>query len=294
LRFYKSPDQNDICWLELLPRDVQNHIASYLVFRDRESDQEFIKRTSRIKEITCDDPYWYRDRKTCEYGDVKIVLNGDWSIVAPASLSIANKKTRKKKILYRFPFSLGDSFVTDTFMVGASPDFSKVILAQEDDKKVDVKIFDVMSEKSKKYSLQKESLLVSEKQEARYFIPNERIYCQALAMSNDCTFMGAILKYSYKTSDWYYLHIATINDAMEDLSPFGSKLIIIDKPNYVAFNKQGTKVIVRHNNVVHKIFALCAEGECEQKSIKTLAAYFKQRGVCKELKSSTSSVSLIG
>lgn len=40
--------KQSICWLELLPPEIQDHIASYLVFRDRETDQEFIKRALGI------------------------------------------------------------------------------------------------------------------------------------------------------------------------------------------------------------------------------------------------------
>lgn len=50
----------------------------------------------------------------------------------------------------------------------------------------------------------------------------------------------------------------------------------------VAFNKQGTKVIV-HNNKEYEIFDLCDEVEHKQKGEKILVDYFRQRGVCKNL-----------
>lgn len=271
-----NANNNGICWLELLPAEIQDHIASYLIFRDRETDEQFIKRALAIAKNRSE----YNDDVpciSCEFLDTKITIKR--SMWHPFIVSIANKKTGSNKDLYdHFNFFEFAPRVRSS-LLACSPDSSKIVFGPiwflGDQEKIQV--LNINKSAQSKYSFKEDS----------------QINNSDIGISND----GKMLALLYSKSSTVFsrelmLDIFHISDLTKDASQLSDKeklkcQAIGINASIVAFNKQGTKVIVR-NDSEYEIFPLVDEDEHKQKSLKTLQDYFRQRGVCKELKNSAS------
>jgi len=249
-------EEPGICYLELLPAEIQDHIAQYLVFRDRETDQELIARTQGMKQ-GCDE-----NRKN-EYLNGKFTLENRWLLFTMV-LNAYNKKTNQKKMLCEFEHYQSDG--SDDFLYSPAADCSKVIFLKASGiSKSLVQVFDLLASSKKEERISGSTL-------------NRSIYGHgdcAIGISCDGNIYARV--WDVFESGKVFLRIGRLkgDDIMK-------RQITISEPRCVAFNKQGTKVIVR-NNKEYEVFDLCSESEHNQKSRKILADYFRQRGICKNL-----------
>src|SRR3984885_4419086 len=266
---FEEPPKDGICYLELLPAEIQDHIASYLVFRDKENDQEFIERTSLIEEITYDDPDLYNEYKGYRYRDTEVVLDGAWNVMYRPSLRITRATTKRKVELYSF--GLTEEFEVKNIVSGASPSFSKVVLAQNEGEKTNIKVFNVSEKTRSNHSLSSNEIVQN-------IYLNAKSECKAVGISNDGTWMACLINIEPLGCA---LRLKSFTDVIKNRQLY-IKIISVKNPDRVVFNKQGTKVILR-NNSEYEIIRLCDEAEHKQKSEKTLADYFRQRGICKNL-----------
>jgi len=269
----KKFPNNGICWLELLPPEIQDHIASYLVFSDRETDQEFIKRTLGITLIqVCGVSTRYKYLNSI----IKIKRSGLFF-----ALSIIHKKTRKERSIcsYFCSSEFAPRRISDS-LVACSPDCSKVIYSPDADRELPQKLhlFDIYKNTQSKYYF-------GNRDDRKIRYVNNAISSDGKILTSLLHGFGDSSPFPARNSG---LHISDISDVTKNILELSDeeiakcKLITINNPNIVTFNKQGTKVIVR-SNYEYEIFDLCDEAEHNQKSRKTLADYFRQRGICKNL-----------
>jgi len=265
----KDPSINTdgICWLsdDKLPSDVQNKIAQYLTFNDRETDTEFITRAKELLKNgglkTQDEIYKKIHDHTIIYkrkgGDIELIANKETrdSSAPHTVLSVSTGLTvysHKNKVLNKlyathrcFP-----QYFSETFFEVA-PDFSKAILVEDFESEIKVNAFDIVTKKNIcKESLKKVSIGL------RY----------PVAISSDGSTLAFVEDSQLK-----------IKNILKDKNK--EVLIPLHLVQRVDFNKQGTKIIVQGGNGKYIIHPLVSQEKHALKSKKTLPDYFNQKGI---------------
>src|SRR5581483_614126 len=85
-----------ICYLTLLPREIHDHIASYLIFNDRESDDEFIARTKTYGAISQEHLglIQQHESKTFHWGEGSLGTLRTYSIDGSKIISLEKKSDK--------------------------------------------------------------------------------------------------------------------------------------------------------------------------------------------------------
>lgn len=248
--------QQPICYLALLPADIHDHIASYLIFNDRESDDEFIARTRTAGTITSEHS------------------------------AMINKHENYKFTVYSTRGTLR------TYSV----DCSKIItLERQDEPKVTILDIqhNTMKESAKLAELSRESIksLIGKialsrtgshyaqlRDERRQESFNERVSYK------DCLLIKNVL--SSETQQFpipsQYNNFISIG-----FNKQGTKII-------VHANKYGTWELIPEDETpeIHYMVLLVSQEEHEEKSKKTLAHYLRHICCCDDLKKSLKSYTM--
>lgn len=235
-----------ICHLALIPKDVQDIIASYLIFEDKETDAELVERALETAQLPpalslCEPFLRFRE-------------------LSPDSTEIASYLIDRSKILLHEDFSIGyrHSRVSEVAIVDLK---HKTItpnaqLTELCNKKT-------QWQKINSMVLSKDGILVARELQT----PHPKL-------AGDLT---EIIVKNMKSGD-------------EQLIVKKWDLAI----TWYEFNKQATKILILsreiHQNTLRltdTLYSLTSEKEHADKSKKTLAAYFRQNRVCKDLANSS-------
>jgi len=255
----KNPSINTdgICWLNTLPPEIHNKIAQYLTqyltFNDRESDIEFTERVQKLlnnkklKKFVSQGGY-------AELKCVKTLFGFGFS--KDNILEVYSDRTKKRTELHKQ--RIGDSQYYESLLEFV-PNYSKAILAEDFYSCAHARVFDLVSQKE----IGKKSL------KTYIFFP------VALAISSDGTKLATI--------DIEEDLSLVIEDILNNTT---KKIKISQIGTRLCFNKQGTKILVYRKNTYGKneyyTYPVVSPEEHNLKSEKNLAAYFKQKGVCKQ------------
>lgn len=243
----------------LLPTEVQNLIAEYLTFYDKETDSECYRRTKNLCCGSEDSKINYLN------GIIKLKINKSFpnhlSEIFPRHLTIYNKISKEKKLLHHY--SAHHSSKLDAVLFNCSANCSKIILLKPMSCiSYKIKIFDVVTG--------------SKINEFKYFcrqsgVPHE------IAISNGGTSFAQLYKNS--TND-YSAEIQSTEDCHRTNKWHN---ITLPSVTALAFNQQGTKIFVHGPNDEFQIIPLCSAQEDKAISRKTFIDYCKQRRICKTI-----------
>jgi len=244
----KDPSINTdgICWLNKLPKDIQNEIAEYLTFNDRETDAEFIERTKKLLNSKKSEKFVSQ----AGYVEDHYFKN---RFGFSMTLQIYSKHTEECIELYQRHINEKQYYVE---LFEFAPNHSKVILAEDFGPSVQAHAFDIVSQKE----IYKKSL-------ASGTPPI------AIAISSDGTTLATVINglgHSLLTVE------NILNNKTEIIETSQTGIKRLD------FNKQGTKIMYQTKSS-SSTNSLASQEEHKKKSKKTLAAYFKQKGICKEI-----------
>jgi len=244
------------CYIASFPVDIQNEIAQYLTFYDREDEAEFIERTKVIPQGDKNRPISYLN------GEIKI---DKWHSFGKGSCSFIakNSKIQSFKNAHYFPIHEGYKTCDSNHLFSCSPDCSTFIWGY--DNWCNHQKFKIFNTKNSHWT---------------YLTMNLDI-AVAVAVSSGATHIALVIKTSELESPFYTLKIINTADKTQIFQ-------VSEKIKSVAFNKQGTQVIIHYPNDEYKIFPISRimmQASHQEKSKKTLSHYFLQRGVCKKLNS---------
>jgi len=255
----KDPSINTdkICWLNKLPGDIQNEIAEYLTFNDRESDAEFIRRTS-----------WLTRKFVTQGGCAEFKCIKKYRGCSNI-LSVYSNCTNKYTELYNRYMGEKQRYKT---LFEFAPNNSKVILAEDLGSSAQAYVFD----------------LVSQKEIYKKNLETYPLFPLQVAISSDGTTLATIVEnngHSLLTVENILNNNTEKIEMSEDkieISGMSMQLLGFNKLGWLDFNKQGTKI--RSRNVAYRSFihSLVSEKEHNLKSKKTLIGYFRQKGICKQ------------
>ena len=248
----------DICHLLLLPEDIQNLIAQYLVLRDIETDTEFIERTNEILKTRTDNKV--------ENNTAILELKRSFNIFLDhaETLTVYNKKSNKEKGLFSHRLPLIASYPMENFLFAFSPNGSKVIFYREfptqDGNRAGLGVCDLVMDRSEK------------------FINYTNDGTKGIALSFRNKLARVFDKYNRVTHNTVpCLEIKSLAGTEKSIElPF-----VLAKSGFVAFNKQGTKIRVDYFGDKPLIIPLCSPEEHHKQSQKRLIDFFRQKGVCK-------------
>jgi len=270
-----------VCYLALLPDDIQNLIAEYLPFPDREDEREFVERARKVQQGDKNNPI--------KQGNFLIKLMEEEVLNMPSifgyylELSFENTIAEEKKNL--IDTYSGMAWEKEDIF-SCSADASKVIMTNNFE---GTSIFDTRKNKQiYKVEAPKQGFI------------NKTI---ASAISNDGTLIACIedlhfykvrpspdgkgkILFTKNSPGPYILTCKNINNNTE-AQP-------ISLPNtikkLIAFNKQATQIIVFETTDTwhdkYHIFLSADEQEHVQKSKKTFNNFLQKWGICKDLRTS--------
>lgn len=246
----KAPQ--NICFLARLPIDVQNMIASYLPFRNIETENAFIFRTE-IKSHNVSD--YHRQAQRYERP------NGCFSGDSPDSL---------KKVF------LDQSDTRRSRLVG-----SDRVPCKESEPQVLDQVAKLIDADKEYY----QTVDVAISSDGQWF---GRLAQKKVELPQNNGLFWAFLRSELDPGNRVQITIIHIpSNTKKDFNiPILLKSII-----FLDFNKQGTKIITHgvcyeKEEQTYFMWNVVPEAEHKIKSKKTLAEYFKQRGVCKDLRNS--------
>lgn len=242
-----------ICHLALLPTEIQNHIASYLPCNTIvESDDEFIDRTRILGPISKEHRHLIENHKNnIEFPDMETGSSsyGTLSIYSVDCSKIINLE------------KLADEPKATIFDIHSETMRESKCLAEQSKKNISTLMLIALSRTGRHYA--------QWQVHARYNHWKNPYQENRLIIKN--TFSGEVEFIRYLIADQH-----------KDLISMG-------------FNKQGTKIIIHakedclwehgttQREMSYRIFSLTSPEEHEEKSKKTLEAYLRYIGCCKNL-----------
>lgn len=248
------------CHLARLPREIQDHLAQYLEFNDRESDEEFAN-----KKIVFN-----------EFGNEYTVLNNYET--APKELRTRYAGTKKTLILNGTETPLDLEHCppphAEELLVEALKPYEprkactpfasvKIVYSRDKSKVLMAKNYDFSPDETGcyffVYDRHKKEVLFSQ-----FILDGRTCFNVPCAITNDGRFFSA-----RRIHPDGYPRIVQINAPMNN-----TEYNLLP----VIFNKQSTKFI---NEKDMQIYFLTEEQEHIQRSKKTLALYLHQKGICK-------------
>ena len=257
-----------------LHSNLQDIITQYLIFNDRETDQEFINRSKAIT-------YGTNQQIPIEYPkDQMLQLRTKFFLSLFADkkvLKITNKTTQLSKELYLYdqPVAWHDST-----LFSCSPNHSKVILS-----KIDTRY--------SPYTSQSLVMIIdlNTKKEWRNYYTLPPLYAPCIHMSNADIYhaiavanCGNIFARVYQSQTNPIGHYVEIKNCIATKYPqIHEHPVLLPSIKSMTFNKQGTKLIVHNEDDEYIIIPISTQEEHETKSIKKLADYLQHQGVCKNL-----------
>jgi hypothetical protein len=242
-----------ISHLQLLPLELQNEIAQYLVFPDRETDEEFIARmqSSEIKDekqfvkfLNKKIQAIYKENKTASDALVEHAL----SIITKRDLEVI--------------LSLDEYCIKKKFQFSSSPDFSKIMF-----------IIDLWGIRIEPIATVLD-LKTGDRKILKFEKRKGNIHTHAISSN------GRLVATTEDLIGGDY--VLRLKNVQEDRQLWS---LSMNHPNkhavLIGFNKQSTRLMVNYLGGQSKIFSVDKENKTE-KVQKILKDYFKLRGVCKK------------
>lgn len=265
--------------LQLLPEEIQNHIAGYLTFPDKETDEEFEERTKNLEQ---------GDSRRCasiNNQNYKLALEASGLITLTQKLVFYDLRKRSKEAIYKYH---ADPSARDVLLFSLTPNGKVIITDQYKDKLID--------------PLHNTAIVYKKTQHPDFFINNcsDNRYW-AIATSLDKKLAAKVFTH-FDRDNKTYKHTLEIYEC-DATTMTQIKKIPLDFPfsiiKSVAFNEQSTQVIVHalithctdefikqiktgivFSDVISRIIPLVDPKEHAQKSIKRLYDYCEKRGIC--------------
>lgn len=272
----RTKEQYDgVCLFARLPKDIQDYIAEkYLIFRDRETDEDFLARVNKGEKK----PIRFRGFHYTGW------LTGERYVINAVREPTSNGTAFRDKELN---VDLQSHLIRDNMLVNCSVDGSKALILQD--------------------RLTDKSGLIERKVTYFDFVKGESHvhYCKnkgniySTAISND----GSKFCYVYRAPE-ERLYIASFDGSMKadialitekhntvlcgyPIPDFSKSGTDFELSNELNFNKQGTMIAARwfrwkENDTVIITIADFSDDH-KAKTKKTLDAYFRLHGICKNL-----------
>lgn len=256
-----KPDaQQSICYLARLPLEIRDYIAEFLVFKDRESEEEFLGR-SRNKQVVKSPIY----RSFCCPWRIGQASKGTYAEFDPSKTKIA-----VLELLYD-QYGLNPALTVAHFSTRGYKSAEQIIHRKSLDYLKggsDKNIF-AISPCGNLFAMIYDKLIESD--------GGDRHYWEEVLVLED--FIAKTQK-----------------ELVCEKYAFGAMPIDSIRKKTIAFNKQASEIIVHGNYIVsnsdqapqnvYAIFSLTSKQEHERKSKKTLDEYFRQHRVCKKITNS--------
>jgi len=249
-----SPYNHKPSLIDKLSGSMQDRIAQYLSFNDRESDAEFFKRTQSLlknKEF----------KHVCKNGYIELTMEfnffKDFLGFQPDNIVKVYSHYTKITNMLRIPCI--SSWRNCRKFFECAPHFSKAILLEDSDEKTRVNMFDLIARKR----------IYTEEWKR-----DDKLLSDAVALSSDGTKFALVEKIEDSWDSLLKIKDIVRNEIETIIIPVGLA-------ERVDFNKQGTKIIIQ-NKEGRYIHPLADKQEHALKTEKTLAAYFRQKGIRKQ------------
>lgn len=252
--------KND-CTLAILPEDIKNEIARYLIFDCKEDDIEFSKRALKLSTKYCCISCILPDNKSY------LIENENYSIEFHAPLyhlgqikptvTIINKSTKKETVIFE---TLHIELEQPFYLIAASCNFDYIIIIKKLTWRSlahDTSFVLINTKKTSTVNIHFEN----------YPISSKLLYS---AISSD-GLIGALLLQENNIQNLEIINFKTkVSNKIE-----------VKNCKWIGFNKQNTKLATVDTNNNITLYLITSAQDHAEKSKKTLKDYFYKHAICK-------------